>query len=317
MATPGNNNEAGARQDNAAQAPAEGLVYITPGSGFSGAADDKISLRQIWQILWQGKGIVIATTIIFAVGSITYALQAKEIFRAEVLLAPAAEQSAPMLGGQLGGIAALAGVSMGDSNDVEALAVLQSRKFARDFIEQMNLLPVFFEKNWDAANKRWVQEDPDEVPDVRDGVKFFHENILSVSEARSTGLVTLAIEWTDPDIAAAWASVLVQRLNDRLREKALQEAETNVAYLQSELASTTLVTLQESIGRLLESELPKLMLAKGNEEFAFKILDPAVSPKHRVRPKRVLTVVIGTILGGLLGMFMVLVGHSGRAAVDS
>jgi uncharacterized protein involved in exopolysaccharide biosynthesis len=317
MATPGNNNEAGARQDNAAQAPAEGLVYITPGSVFSGAADDKISLRQIWQILWQGKGIVIATTIVFAVGSIAYALLAKEIFRAEVLLAPAAEQSAPMLGGQLGGIAALAGVSMGDSNDVEALAVLQSRKFARDFIEQLDLLPVFFEKNWDAANKRWAQEDPDDVPDVRDGVKFFHEKILSVSEARSTGLVTLAIEWTDPDMAAAWASVLVQRLNDRLREKALQEAETNVAYLQSELASTTLVTLQESIGRLLESELPKLMLAKGNEEFAFKILDPAVSPKHRVRPKRALTVVIGTIMGGLLGMFMVLVGHSGRAAVDS
>ena len=278
---------------------------------------DTISLRQIWQILWKGKGIVIASTIIFAVGSVAYALLAKEIYRAEVLLVPAAEQSAPSLGGQLGGFAALAGVSVGDGKDVEALAVLQSRKFARDFIEQLDLLPVFFEENWDAANKRWMSEDPDEVPDVRDGVKLFHEEVLSVSEERSTGLVTLAVEWTDPDIAAAWAGILVERLNDRLREKALQEAETNVAYLQSELASTTLVTLQESIGRLLESELPKLMLAKGNEEFAFKIVDPAVSPKHRVRPKRSLTVVIGTILGGLLGMFIVLVGHSGRSAVDS
>ena len=280
-------------------------------------AGDTISLRQIWQILWKGKGIVIASTIIFAVGSVAYALLAKEIYRAEVLLVPAAEQSAPSLGGQLGGIAALAGVNVGDGKDVEALAVLQSRKFARDFIEQLDLLPVFFEKNWDAANKRWVQEDLNEIPDVRDGVKLFHEKVLSVSEERSTGLVTLAVEWTDPDIAAAWAGILVERLNDRLREKALQEAETNVAYLQSELASTTLVTLQESIGRLLESELPKLMLAKGNEEFAFKIVDPAVSPKHRVRPKRALTAIIGTILGGLLGIFMVLVGHSGRAAVDS
>jgi uncharacterized protein involved in exopolysaccharide biosynthesis len=280
-------------------------------------AGDTISLRQIWQILWKGKGIVIASTIIFAVGSVAYALLAKEIYRAEVLLVPAAEQSAPSLGGQLGGIAALAGVNVGDGKDVEALAVLQSRKFARDFIEQLDLLPVFFEKNWDAANKRWVQEDLNEIPDVRDGVKPFLEKVLSVSEERSTGLVTLAVEWTDPDIAAAWAGILVERLNDRLREKALQEAETNVAYLQSELASTTLVTLQESIGRLLESELPKLMLAKGNKEFAFKIVDPAVSPKHRVRPKRALTVIIGTILGGLLGIFMVLVGHSGRAAVDS
>lgn len=278
---------------------------------------DTISLRQVWQILWQGKGVIIAATVAFAIGSVTYALLAKEVFRAEVLLVPATEQSAPMLGGQLGGIAALAGVSVGDGKDVEALAVLQSRKFARDFIEQLDLLPVFFEKDWDADTNRWLQEDSADAPDVRDGVKFFHEEILSVSEARSTGLVTLAVEWTDPDIAAAWAGILVQRLNDRLREKALQEAETNVAYLQSEMASTTLVTLQESIGRLLESELPKLMLAKGNEEFAFKIVDPAVSPKHRVRPKRALTAVIGTILGGLLGMFIVLVGHSGRAPADS
>jgi len=253
-------------------------------------AGDTLSLRQFWQVLWQGKRTVIASTIIFAVGSVAYALLAKEVFRAEVV---------------------------GDGKDVEALAVLQSRKFARDFIEQFDLLPVFFEKDWDADTNRWLQKDPADAPDVRDGVKFFHEEILSVSEARSTGLVTLAVEWTDPDIAAAWAGILVQRLNDRLREKALQEAETNVAYLQSEMASTTLVTLQESIGRLLESELPKLMLAKGNEEFAFKIVDPAVSPKHRVRPKRALTAVIGTILGGLLGMFIVLVGHSGRAPADS
>ena len=117
--------------------------------------------------------------------------------------------------------------------------------------------------------------------------------------------MTLAVEWTDPDVAAEWASVLVRRLNDRLRERALLEAETNVSYLQSEMGSTNLVTLQESIGRLLETELQKLMLAKGNEEFAFKILDPAVSPKQRVRPKRALTVIVGTLLGGLLGVFAV------------
>ncbi|TDJ32095.1 MAG: hypothetical protein E2O53_12665 [Gammaproteobacteria bacterium] len=317
MTTTSGNDERGGRPDKVAQAPAEGLVYVSPGTVYSGAADDKISLRQIWQILWRGKQIVIATTIIFALGSVTYALLAKEIFRAEVLLVPATEQSAPMIGGQLGGLAALAGVSTGGRGVVEALAVLQSRKFARDFIEQLNLMPVFFVEDWDAEEGRWRENDPAEAPDIRDGVKFFRENILKVSEERTTGLVTLAIEWTDPGVAAEWAGILVRRLNDRLREGALQEAQTNVAYLQSEMAKTTLATLQESIGRLLESELPKLMLAKGNEEFAFKIVDPAVAPKQRVRPKRALTTIIGTMLGGLLGIFIVLVGHSGRAGTDS
>lgn len=317
MTTTSGNDERGGRPDKVAQAPAEGLVYVSPGTVYCGASDDKISLRQTWQILWRGKQIVIATTIIFALGSVTYALLAKEIFRAEVLLVPATEQSAPMIGGQLGGLAALAGVSTGGRGDVEALAVLQSRKFARDFIEQLNLMPVFFAEDWDAEKGRWWENDPAEAPDIRDGVKFFREDILKVSEERTTGLVTLAIEWTDPGVAAEWAGILVRRLNDRLREGALQEAQTNVAYLQSEMAKTTLATLQESIGRLLESELPKLMLAKGNEEFAFKIVDPAVAPKQRVRPKRALTAIIGTMLGGLLGIFIVLVGHSGRAGTDS
>ena len=286
-------------------------------TGAGGISGDRISVRQVWRILWRGKTTIIAATVIFAMASVAYALLAKEIYRADALLAPANEQSSPMIGSQLGGLAALAGVNIGEESGVEALAVLKSREFARAFIEQYDLLPVFFEDDWDADQKRWQVDDPADAPDIRDGVKYFHESILKVSEERSTGLVTLAVEWTDADVAAEWANTLVRRLNDRLRERALQEAETNVTYLQSEMASSNLVTLQESIGRLLESELQQLMLAKGNEEFAFKILDPAVSPKRRVRPKRALTVVVGTILGGLLGVFAVLVVNVSRTDAGS
>ncbi len=317
MTTTRGPNDGDTRAENSAQEQAKGLVYVSPASIFSGASDDRISLRQIWQILWHGKFTIIAAVIIFAIGSVVYALLATEIFRAEVLLAPAEKQSAPVLGSQLGGLAALAGVNVGERTAVEALAVLQSREFARNFIEQLNLMPVFFEQHWDAGNKRWKAANPAEAPDIRDGVKFFHSSILKVAEDRSSGLVTVAVEWTDADTAAEWANVLVRRLNDRLRERALQKAETNVSYLQSEMASSNLVTLQESIGRLLESELQQLMLAKGNAEFAFKILDPAVSPKQRERPKRALIAIVGTLLGGLLGVFAVLVGHAGRAGADS
>lgn len=303
--------------DDAGGIPAQGMVYVSPGHVSPGGPDDRISLRQIWETLLRGKGIVIAVTVFFALASVAYALLATEIYRAEVLLVPAKEQSSPLISGQLGGLAAMAGVDIGDGNGVEAMAVLKSRKFARDLIQDLDLLPVLFESEWDAEGKQWLSADPDDVPDIRDGVKFFHKRVLKVGEERSTGLVTLAIEWTDPEIAAEWASLLVHRLNDRLRERALQEALANIEYLQAEMARTTLVTLQESVGRLLESELQKVMMAKGNEEFAFKIVDPAVPPKQRLRPKRAMTAVIGTILGGLLGMFIVLVGHSGRAPAES
>jgi uncharacterized protein involved in exopolysaccharide biosynthesis len=267
--------------ENTAQVPAQGVVYVSPGHALSGVADDRISLRQIWQILLRGKHIVIAVTAVFALASVAYALLAEEIYRAEVLLVPAKEQSTPMIGGQLGGLAALAGVDVGGGNEVEAMAVLQSREFARDFIEDLDLLPMFFASEWAAEDERWRSTDPGEAPDIRDGVKYFHKRVLKVSEDRSTG-------------------------------RALQEARTNVDYLQAEMARTTLFTLQESIGRLLETELQKLMLAKGNEEFAFKVVDPAVPPKQRLRPKRAMTAIIGTLLGGLLGIFAVLLIHAGR-----
>jgi uncharacterized protein involved in exopolysaccharide biosynthesis len=57
------------------------------------------------------------------------------------------------------------------------------------------------------------------------------------------------------------------------------------------------VTLQQSIGRVLESELQKLMLAKGNKEFAFRVLDHAQIPKYRTSPDRVLITTLAIIIG--------------------
>ena len=291
----------------------ERLVYVMPEQALVGLADDEISLRQLWGILWHGKWIVIVLTVVFAVGSVVYALLAEEWYRAEVLLAPADEKSTSGLSGQLGGLAALAGVTVGGGDSVEAVAVLESRDFARKFIEDFKLLPVFYSEEWDGSASRWIGDDPQEWPEIRGAVKYFHDNVLSVTQDRQNSLVTLAIEWTDPELAATWAGALVSRLNARLREQALKEAETNVEYLRSELARTNVVTLQQSIGRLLESELQKLMLARGNEEFAFRVLDSASAPKERVRPKRTLIAVVGTLLGGMLGVFFVFMLHAMRA----
>lgn len=295
-----------------AQLPVERVVYIMPEHGV-GAADDEISLRELWDVLWRGKWIVIVLTALFAVGSIVYALQAREWYRTEVLLAPADEKSTSALGGQLGGLAALAGVTVGGGGSAEAVAVLESREFARNFIEDENLLRVFFSQDWDAGTGKWLGDDPEDWPDIRDAVKYFHENILSVNQDSRRGLVTVVVEWTGPEDAADWANDLVRRLNSRLRGRALAEAEENVDYLRSELNKTNVVTLQQSIGRLLESELQKLMLARGNEEFAFKVIDAASPPRDRVRPKRALIAVVGTLLGGMLGVFVVFIRHAMRA----
>ncbi len=290
------------------------VVYVVLPENLPPQTGGELTLRDAWSMLWRDKWIIVAVTALFAVLSLVYALRATHWFRAEVLLAPAEQRSAPALGGTLGGLANLAGISVGGGDGAEAVAVLNSRDFARQFIENGHLIPVLFPKA-EAAQPKGDQDSREtNPPDLRDAVRYFDLNVLSVSTDRSTGFVTLAVEWTDPKTAAKWANALVEQVNERMRQKALAEAEADVSFLRHEFEATSVVTLQQSIGHLLETELQKLMLARENKEFAFRVIDPATPPKQRVRPARTLIVMLGTVMGGMLAVCIVVLRGAFRAA---
>lgn len=260
------------------------------------AYDDEIDLWELWETIWSGRWLIVAITGVFTLGGVTYALLAQEWYKADVVLAPADKKAGA--GGalaQLGGLASLAGISIPGASEGEPVAVLKSKDFARSFITDLNLMPALLEGgDWG-----------DKKPDIRDAVKVFDTKIRTVTEDKKSGLVTLSVRWKDPDTAADWANVLVKRLNDRLRTQAQEESERNVAFLQREIAATSVVSLQQSMGRVLEGEMQKLMLARGNEEFAFKVIDRATPPKQRETPKRTLIALVSMLAGGFLGVLFV------------
>ena len=125
-------------------------------------ADDEIDLKELFLVIWQGKWLIILLTSLFAVGGVFYALSQANTYKAEVLVAPAQKESGGGLGGQLGGLASLAGVNLGGGEGgvkVEALAVLQSRQFINNFINKHDLLvPLMASKKWAKAIKVWDEE---------------------------------------------------------------------------------------------------------------------------------------------------------------
>ncbi len=274
--------------------------------------DEAISLIDLWFILWQNKLPLIITTTICVGLALAYALTARIWYRAEVVLKVAeSKQSQGLLGelGGLGGLASLAGLDINDNKSAEPLGVLRSREFAGAFIENFDLLPVFFARKWDASAKRWKSSDIDDQPDIRDGIEYFQDNIFRIQEDKKTGLITLSVDWTDPKIAAAWANLLVERINDRMRQRALMSGELNMNYLKQEVAASNVVALQQSIGRVLEAELQKLMLAKANKEYAFRIIDPAQIPKRRHHPHRALIVIGAFFFGAAISSIYVVSRH--------
>lgn len=301
---------------------AEPLVLVVPPEALAlpkSGADP----REIWDTLWRGKWLILLGTLAAAVASVSYALTATEWYRAETLLLPQSAETTQGLSSQFGnlsGLASLAGINFDIAGkSMEPVAVLRSRELLRRFIEEENLLPVLFADQWDSASAKWKEVNEQEQPDVRDGIKLFEERIRTIQEDRKTGMVRLVIEWKHPKLAAVWATKLVERVNAQMRQTALSEAEANSRFLQQQLAVTNVVTLQQPLTRLLEHEMQVLMLARGNREYAFRVIDPATAPKWRSRPKRSQIVALATLGGGMLsvGLVFLLDGLRRRSAGKS
>ena len=244
-------------------------------------------------LLRRRKRLVIGFAVILtALAGIAAVLLPKH-YKAVIVISPVTQTQGG--GGQLsgvgsmlsslgGGLASLAGLAGNDSKRAESLAVLQSEALTEKYIQQNDLLPILFPKQWDANNKRWRVTDPASLPTLWKGNEFFKKNVRTILTDPKSGLVTMTISWTDAHIAAKWANDLVAITNDYLRKKAIDESERNIAFLNEQAAKTDIVTVKQAIYSILQSEINKEMLARGNDEYAFKILDPAVAPERPSTP---------------------------------
>ncbi|EKO3743049.1 LPS O-antigen length regulator [Vibrio metschnikovii] len=293
--------------------------------------DDEIDLRELFIALWKGKWIIIATTFIFAVGAVLYALSQPNTYKADALLSPT-ESSGGGMPGQLGGLAALAGVNIGGgqaSQAVLAAQVMQSRQFLEYFIDKHNLwVPLMATQEWDADNNQlvinqeiydsqtqtWLREPKGlrgAEPTAQEAIRVF-KGMFSVNSSRDTGLYTISITHLSPYIAQQWVSLLVDEINQVMRQRTIAEATRNLAYLQEQLQRTSIAAMQATFYSLIEEQTKSLMLAEAQDEFVFKLIDPAVVPELKDGPKRALICVLGTLLGGMLGVAIVLVRFAFR-----
>ncbi|MGI9265858.1 MAG: Wzz/FepE/Etk N-terminal domain-containing protein [Gammaproteobacteria bacterium] len=258
--------------------------------------------------------IVLSTFLIVVIAAVLIAMLMTPVYDSEVLLAPVAQEQSQgglsSLAGQFGGLLPLAGLSgpTGSETRDQALAVLRSRSFTEQFIADNNLLPVLFADRWDDSTSSWGNEGSDNAPTLYDGYRMFDEKIRTIREDSTTGLVTLRIEWTDRLLARDWARDLIDRLNQSLREQAIRESNLKLEYLEKEVQSTSVLNLQEAVYGLMEQEISTIMAAHVKDQYVFKILDPAAvaDADDFVRPKRVLIVIAGLMIGFILGLMAAL-----------
>ena len=302
--------------------------------------DDEIDLKELFMVLWGGKWLISAVTGLAASVSVAVALSLPNIYTANALLAPT-ESSGGGLSGlmkQYGGLASLAGVSLPGGEEGSraqlGMQLMKSRAFIGNFIERRDILPelmaveswdagsgdiIFDPESYDAASKTWVRDvEPPKspAPSAQEAHKAFSA-ILGLSQDKQTGYVSLSIEHQSPIVAAQWVNWLVEDVNAAVKAQDVAEAEKSIEYLKQQVANTSLADLQAMFFELIQSQTETVMLAEVRPEYVFKTIDPAVVPEEKSKPSRTLICVLGTLLGGMFGVVIVLIRHYVRSEPEA
>ena len=289
--------------------------------------DDEIDLRELFAVLWAGRIKIVAITAIFAIVSVIYALSIPNQYKATALLSSADSSGGGLSGalGQLGGLASLAGVSLGGGESSEgqiAQEIMQSWSFIEGFVEDNNLaVGVYAADGWDKSSNelqinsglydvsksQWLVEPPSSWSLF----KTF-SGILSVSEDKKSGLVSVSIEYYSPLIAKQWLDLYVAAINEHMQKREMAKVTRNIEYLQAQIKKTNIAEMQEVFYTIIEEQIKSKMLAEASPEYAFVAVSPSMVPEEKSQPKRALMCILGTLLGGMLSVLLVLVLHYGR-----
>jgi uncharacterized protein involved in exopolysaccharide biosynthesis len=274
---------------------------------------DEISLRDIIAEVRHARVALFSVLALFTFIGVLYGLLSQRKFEATTVLQPVSQNgTASGLGGlaaKYGGLASLVGINLPKSGTgAEAVAVLQSELLTQRYIQKNNLLPVLFRNKWNKHANSWKVKSQDQIPTLWMANRYFKTRIRTVVTDKKTGMVDLTIKWTNPIEAAQWANGLVAMTNEYLRQKAIHEAERNIAYLENLASKTTIMAERQVIFALMEQQIEKEMIARDRKEYALKVVDPAFAPD---KPTLGGPVLWGA-LGAVLGLFMALIGIFGR-----
>lgn len=296
---------------------------------------DEISLAQIWAEIYRKKIAIIGSSFLFGIFAIFIALKLPNMYTAKVLLVPTSEEEGGLaaLAKNFGGLASIAGIGLGQSSgpDKGAIAqeVLKSQQFINDFVNNHNIVVpliaskaskaityelVIDEDLYDTQAKKWVREvePPKTVEPTPEEIFEAFLDILEIEQDPKTGFVNLSVEFYSPSMAKEWLDLLVVDINEKMKKDDQMEAQKSIDYLTQLINETRNSKMQQTFYQLLEEQTKTLMLTESRTEYIFKTIASASVPEKKSKPKRVLIVIAGILIGGLLAFMVVLIRFFSR-----
>lgn len=259
----------------------------------------EINLFDLWRVIVKRKKLIIVIVLVAVLITAAASLLMTNIYQSKALITPVTVKETgsagtmAMLSQQFGGLASL-GISIPVAASAsEIVNLLKSNVLREKIIAKYNLLPVLFADDFDEKTKKWKDEAGG--PTIWDGLRALND-IAKVSHNLKENTIMVSVDFHDPAMARQIAEYFLVTLTDHMSAEAKRVALTNRKYLESQLSETSDPLIKQKIYNLIAQQIETSMMSEVKENFAFKVIDPPMTPDKKIKPKRTVMVVIAFIM---------------------
>jgi hypothetical protein len=280
-------------------------------------------LRRSWQVVAAATGVALLIAIV-------YLHVAHYYWGVELEVAPVetGQGAGNGMGGNLSGLAAIAGINLGSSQGnatfLKYIEDIKSRDVADALATRPDITHILFASDWDEKTQQWRK--PGSVvhaiisaikgvigfrnqewhpPNGSDIQNYITDNIM-ITRGLQTPFVTLKIVVKDPKFGAHFLMALHGQIDNVLRQKALARTNSQISYLTKTLETVTVAEHRQALGQALLDQEKIRMSASSYLPFAAEPLGPPTRSAKPVSPRPVLVLGMAFFMGFLIGALVAL-----------
>lgn len=278
----------------------------------------EIDIKDFVLFVWSKKYLVSVITFSFLVLFIIYSIFLPNTYTSFAMLAPVnTDTNLTKRLNSFSSLASFAGISLpaeSINKSREGIERLQSYDFfVNEFLPKVNLEDLMAAKSWDKVNniltydddifnineKKWVRDvSLPKLPKPSDQEAFREfQKIFTVVEDDKTLYASLYIDHISAEIAKEWLEIIVQSINENMRNEDIKVASSSIDYLSELSGDTNLSDVKAALSKLLEEQMQILMLTNVRDEYIFKTISSPLAPENPSGPNRLFIWFIGIFLG--------------------
>ena len=287
--------------------------------------NDLVDLIEILKVIWNGKILILTTTLLFGIFSIYYALSIPNLYTSSTTLQLSNDnQNQNMASSQFSGLASLAGMNLSSGGDKShyVIKTIRSREFIKHILTKIDISPdviaakeynqhnkalVYDSDLFNLVNKKWVRsptKNKSTVPSYLEVHQAVMKN-FSAKIDKDSGFIVISYTHISPIFAKELLDLFIVELNEITKAKDQLESTNAIKFLENEIQKTKQKELTSSINEIISSQLKTKMFSNIKDDYLLTAIDSPYIPEVRSSPNRALICLVLTIIGGMAGIFIV------------